>query len=633
MRRLFKLDQLSLALYFSAESKVPSLIPVALKDRIARSTSIPPSANLIPDQGRPSNYKNWDESTLHCAYQAVIDGLTVRRAAELYSVPKSTLQDRVSGRVLFGATSGPPKYLTNEEEDELANFLSGSAAVGYARTKKEIIALVQQVVDAKKINRVVTEGWWASFNRRYGNLTLRTAEKLSYVRAVASNPDILDHYYSLLQKTLLDNDLMEKPTNIFNLDETGMPLDPDPPKVIANRGAKHPTTVSSGEKSQITVLARCNAAGYVLPPMVVFDRKSLKKKMATGVPGTLYGLSQKGWMDAELFDTWFTHHFLVHAPPSRPLLLLMDGHSSHFNPSTISKAAEESVIIFCLPPHTTHLTQPLDKGCFGPLKMCWREECKKYLSDNPGRVITRFQFSELFGRAWMRGMSMKNVIAGFHTTGIFPFNRHALRTKDVTSKFDPSSLSKTTGLKYIPLYSPVRRSLAPLSPSTPTEPVFTTQATTCFERRFSEGYDLKHDERYNLWLKTFHPEELSAHAAGLAAELFPNAPPHPSTKNATKRSDQVCLIHSTVLSKLLPPGTEHTRVKFPKIGPKTSARVVTSYENLNILQEKQRKKEEEAQKKEECRLERRRKKEEKERKKEAARLKRQMKNSGKVAST
>lgn len=87
-------------------------------------------------------------------------------------------------------------------------FLSGSAAVGYARTKKEIIALVQQVVDAKKINRVVTEGWWASFNRRYGNLTLWTAEKLSYVRAVASNPDILDHYYSLLQKTLLDNDLM-----------------------------------------------------------------------------------------------------------------------------------------------------------------------------------------------------------------------------------------------------------------------------------------------------------------------------------------------------------------------------------------------------------------------------------------
>lgn len=191
----------------------------------------------------------------------------------------------------------------------------------------------------------------------------------------------------------------------------------------------------------------------------------------------------------------------MHAPPSRPLLLLMDGHSSHFNPSTISKAAEESVIIFCLPPHTTHLTQPLDKGCFGPLKMCWREECKKYLSDNPGRVITRFQFSELFGRAWMRGMSMKNVIAGFHTTGIFPFNRHALQTKDVTSKFDPSSLSKKTGLKYIPFYSPVRRSLAPVSPSTPTEPVFTTQETTCFERRFSEGYDLKHDERYSLWLK------------------------------------------------------------------------------------------------------------------------------------
>ena len=46
----------------------------------------------------------------------------------------------------------------------------------------------------------------------------------------------------------------------------------------------------------------------------------------------------------------------------------MDGHSTHYQPSVIFKAAEEHVILFCLPPHTTHLTQPLDKGCFGPLK-------------------------------------------------------------------------------------------------------------------------------------------------------------------------------------------------------------------------------------------------------------------------
>ena len=80
------------------------------------------------------------------------------------------------------------------------------------------------------------------------------------------------------------------------------------------------------------------------------------------VPSTMYGLSSKGWMDSEIFLNWFLHHFLLHAPSVRPLLLLLDGHSTHYNPSFIQRAAEEKVIVFCLPPNTTHLTQPLDKG-------------------------------------------------------------------------------------------------------------------------------------------------------------------------------------------------------------------------------------------------------------------------------
>jgi len=41
-------------------------------------------------------------------------------------------------------------------------------------------------------------------------------------------------------------------------------------------------------------------------------------------------------------------------------------------------AAKEKVVLFVLPPNTTHLTQPLDKGCFGPLKAKWSEVCHKY---------------------------------------------------------------------------------------------------------------------------------------------------------------------------------------------------------------------------------------------------------------
>ena len=103
--------------------------------------------------------------------------------------------------------------------------------------------------------------------------------------------------------------------------------------------------------------------------MVVFDRKTLKLEMTTGeVPGTIYGLSESGWMDTELFEEWLKNHFLLYAPPARPLLLLLDGHTSHYQLDVLRIAAAEGVIIFCLPSHATHILQPLDNGAFGALK-------------------------------------------------------------------------------------------------------------------------------------------------------------------------------------------------------------------------------------------------------------------------
>lgn len=61
-----------------------------------------------------------------------------------------------------------------------------------------------------------------------------------------------------------------------------------------------------------------------------------------------------------------------YAPASRPLILFMDGHSSHC-PDTLAFAAENGIILFTLPPNTTHLTQLLDKGVFGPLNNIGKE--------------------------------------------------------------------------------------------------------------------------------------------------------------------------------------------------------------------------------------------------------------------
>ena len=171
---------------------------------------------------------------------------------------------------------------------------------------------------------------------------------MTHARINGTSNQIVENYFYLLETTIQEAELQDHACQIFNLDESGFPLNPKPLKAVANKGDKHPSAVTSYERSQMTVLACCSAGGYAIPPLVIFDRKILKPKLTQGeVPSTMYGLSDNGWIDAEIFEGWFIRHFLVYAPPARPLLLLMDGHSSHFSPVFINKAAEEQIIVFC----------------------------------------------------------------------------------------------------------------------------------------------------------------------------------------------------------------------------------------------------------------------------------------------
>ena len=60
----------------------------------------------IPLQ-RPKYYKSYSSETFNLAVNAVVEGgLSIRRAAKEYAVPKSTLGDHVQGCVLAGAVGG-----------------------------------------------------------------------------------------------------------------------------------------------------------------------------------------------------------------------------------------------------------------------------------------------------------------------------------------------------------------------------------------------------------------------------------------------------------------------------------------------------------------------------------------------
>ena len=99
--------------------------------RTRRSRNKENKENELPTtEHKPSNrsakLRSWSDVSMLWAMEAVKDGsMGVNRAALEHGVPRTSLKDRLTGRVIHGTKIGPKPYLTNEEEKELVNFLVG----------------------------------------------------------------------------------------------------------------------------------------------------------------------------------------------------------------------------------------------------------------------------------------------------------------------------------------------------------------------------------------------------------------------------------------------------------------------------------------------------------------------------
>ena len=443
---------------------------------------------------------------------AVSKGSSIKGAAENYGVPRTTLQDRVSGYVQHGKKPGPLPYLNKEEEEDLVKFVEVVADVGFGKTRKQIKAMVEQTARDKQIlkKEKISDGWFRRFLERQPHLTLRKGDRTAAVRMNAmKNTSALDNYFILLKSILYDNNLQDKPGQIYNMDESGIPLDHRSPCVLARKGQKKVRYSSTGNKSQITVVGCINAIGQALPPFIVFDAKHLNMQWAVGeVPGTTFGLSDSGWMDMILFKKWFLKHFLCHVGSGRPVLLLMDGHSSHYNIEAVTLARTNDVILFTLVPHTTHEMQPLDTAVFAPLKTHWQDSCHCYLQSHPGTLITKYQFNQVFSEAWLKAMVPANIISGFKSCGIYPFNPKAILDHDPCAAKDKVSESNDSSEQLGVSTPAVERAEGTSGESnevTTTES-FTAEEEILYNTRYAEGYNV-HDPKYISWLNINHPDE------------------------------------------------------------------------------------------------------------------------------
>ncbi|XP_049770439.1 uncharacterized protein LOC126109453 [Schistocerca cancellata] len=193
-------------------------------------------------------------------------------------------------------------------------------------------------------------------------------------RKATSDPFIIYDFYDKLEAILEELDIKDKPANIWNLDETYFSADPSRVRSVGGIGQKFFQNIQGSGRDNTTVLACVSAAGRALPPLIIFEGVHLWSswKGAHDLSGTFYSTTVNGFMTSSIFSSYFSH--FCDTVKERPLLLLLDGHLSHLDPTVIEKARNERITIMKLPPHTADQLQPLDKCCSKPFKDTWNTE-------------------------------------------------------------------------------------------------------------------------------------------------------------------------------------------------------------------------------------------------------------------
>jgi hypothetical protein len=158
--------------------------------------------------------------------------------------------------------------------------------------------------------------------------------------------------------------------------------------------------------------------------MLVVKGKTMKCLDAYNVKAapedTCWAYQSNAYMEDTLGTEWFQEVFLNNCGRERPQLLILDSHSSHEVLELLKCAKENKIIVLALPPHTTHVLQPLDRSVFKPLSAAYSAACSEFMSESPNNIITKWNWPQMFKLAWNKAVSVTNIRSGFKACGIFP---------------------------------------------------------------------------------------------------------------------------------------------------------------------------------------------------------------------
>lgn len=373
--------------------------------------------------------KGYTEFQLKQAVEDVKSGrMTSSQAAQVYGIPRTTINTRL---YCFHEKAGRPTVFSSEFEERVAHNLHIMEKQGFPLTRKEASILISEYV---RQNGIITpfkhdipgKDWFHAFQQR-NNLSIKKPQNVEIARRKACDPFIVYGYFEMLERVVDELDLKDKPKQIYNLDETSICNDPSKGKIIGQKGYKATRTTSGPGRNNTTILLAANACGDKIPPLIVFQGKYLWTQWlyANENVKTAYAVSDKGWMETTIFERYMRETFVPAIGPERPVLLIFDGHSTHVDLSVIEYAASQDITILKLPPHSSHILQPLDCSVMKPFKDKWEDEIIKWQRLHIGSKLPKNEFARIVTQIWDE-MNPVIISNGFRKAGAYPIDRDTI---------------------------------------------------------------------------------------------------------------------------------------------------------------------------------------------------------------
>ena len=387
---------------------------------------------------------------------------SIRAAARAFSVPYPILRHRMSGRNSRSTARESQQSLSYAEERTLVRYITRLTRTGFPASPALVVEIAEEIRRSRVVSktpapplRPLGKNWSQRFRERHEEIASIWTRQIDSARHNGVNRDVVTRWFAAVTELFIENEY--SPDRIFNVDESGFAVGASQSsRVLVNIRENTSWKVINGRQEWITAIECVNAAGAAIPPLLIFKAKYTNTAWipANTPPNWRFSTSTSGWTSNSHAYEWLTAHFEPYTRPTDPnlrRLLILDGHGSHITASFIAGCINYNIDLLVLPPHTSHILQPLDISLFAPLKRALAIETDTTSRIDSGR-ISRVEWTESYIRAREKAFISTNILSGWRATGLYPLSPitilETLPALEVSTLFTPTTPTISSTLDY-----------------------------------------------------------------------------------------------------------------------------------------------------------------------------------------